>query len=104
MSSFPCIGCGACCKETDWLFEAGFPVENGVCAHLIDDKCSIYETRPDVCRVDLMGERVGMTKRDNYERTAVCCNRLMGREGVTQEMIEEALGAGEGLEPSTSAL
>ena len=104
MSSFPCIGCGACCKETDWLLDAGFPVENDACAHLIDDQCSIYETRPDVCRVDLMGDRLGMPKRENYERTAKCCNKLMGREGVTQDMIEEALEAGEGFEPSAFGL
>jgi Fe-S-cluster containining protein len=53
---FLCTRCGACCRSvslsslTAWLDRG-----NGICRHLDDETalCSIYENRPDVCRVDL---------------------------------------------------
>lgn len=50
--AWECNKCGACCKL------AGFIVKNlnrgdGVCKMLLDDNtCSIYETRPEICRVN----------------------------------------------------
>lgn len=58
----PCDGCTACCRsnygitytegDDKSLFnEHGLlPREDGVCGFLIDDKCSVYENRPKVCR------------------------------------------------------
>jgi len=52
MNEFRCDSCGLCCRQvTDGV---GLPHKNGVCAHLVDNKCSIYATRPDICRVDRM--------------------------------------------------
>lgn len=40
MTTFKCDGCGLCCKAIN-------------CKHLTEDnKCSIYDTRPDICNVD----------------------------------------------------
>lgn len=40
MDTFKCDGCGLCCKSVN-------------CEHLTtDNKCSIYDTRPDICNVD----------------------------------------------------
>jgi Fe-S-cluster containining protein len=55
MTPFPCTQCGLCCRnvhladETRHLDRGG-----GVCRHYADDAklCLIYETRPDICRVD----------------------------------------------------
>lgn len=55
-SDFPCTRCGACCRSvannstTDFLNRG-----DGVCKYLNDSTnlCSIYENRPDICRVDL---------------------------------------------------
>ena len=59
---FNCDGCGACCKLVpDHALKAfGLPVsENGGCGHLKPDmSCAIYESRPDVCNVRTMWEKV----------------------------------------------
>lgn len=60
-SSFPCSGCGACCKsillspKTAWLDRG-----DGVCKHFDDNGrvCTIYENRPDVCNVRKMYEKL----------------------------------------------
>lgn len=53
---FPCTRCGACCRNvslsplTAWLDKG-----DGVCYHLDVETnlCSIYEHRPEICRVDI---------------------------------------------------
>lgn len=53
---FPCTCCGACCRnvnlaaETRWLDRG-----DGCCLHYEERSklCSIYEVRPDICRVDV---------------------------------------------------
>lgn len=58
--TFPCNGCGACCKsvqlapETAWLDRG-----DGVCRHLDagSARCGIYDQRPEVCNVRGMYER-----------------------------------------------
>jgi Fe-S-cluster containining protein len=57
MSTFPCDNCGACCKfiglsdKTSWLDRG-----DGVCRHFdeINNHCSIYENRPEICNVKKM--------------------------------------------------
>ena len=47
-----CIKCAACCKLVkDQLPD--FAKEDGSCKYLVDNQCSIYDSRPDICRVDL---------------------------------------------------
>lgn len=61
----PCGDCNACCRSgfdisftphfdegREYLFVNGtLPKDSdGVCAHLIDDKCIVYDDRPAVCR------------------------------------------------------
>ncbi|WP_135458887.1 YkgJ family cysteine cluster protein [Vibrio echinoideorum] len=56
LSPFPCYSCGKCCsnvhlsQETERLDRG-----DGICRHLnIENKqCNIYDTRPDICRVEL---------------------------------------------------
>ncbi len=66
-----CNKCGKCCKEVaffvnkerfdiDWIQLHGFEVEDqgdkykikkqSICSKLVENKCSIYETRPEMCR------------------------------------------------------
>ncbi|MGL6233621.1 YkgJ family cysteine cluster protein [Aeromonas rivipollensis] len=52
---FPCTQCGLCCQhvrmsEHTIYLDRG----DGVCRHYsdADQLCSIYETRPDICRVE----------------------------------------------------
>jgi Fe-S-cluster containining protein len=53
-TKFPCDGCGACCRSVGHL--TMIPSTNGVCDHLFSNQCSIYDTRPEICRVDHMRE------------------------------------------------
>ncbi|MHA3114197.1 YkgJ family cysteine cluster protein [Acinetobacter sp. ANC 4193] len=60
MKSFPCTQCGACCRhinvsELTTYLDRG----DGICRHYDTSThlCSIYEQRPDVCRVDIYYEK-----------------------------------------------
>lgn len=53
---FPCYKCGLCCTHVN-LSEATRFLDrgDGTCSHYneIEKLCSIYENRPDICRVDM---------------------------------------------------
>jgi Fe-S-cluster containining protein len=98
---FPCTGCGACCRKVGVMinkarseeYEEGtigrlvqeFPFqynESGACAMLIDGKCSVYEDRPLICRVEDLGFKLGVNQRDWYKDNIVSCHELMEEEGI----------------------
>ncbi|WP_304350228.1 YkgJ family cysteine cluster protein [Comamonas testosteroni] len=57
MHSFPCTQCGLCCQRVHLSDETRFLDRgDGTCKHYeaASKKCSIYEERPDICRVDRM--------------------------------------------------
>lgn len=68
---FNCSGCGLCCKAIN-------------CQHLTsDNKCSIYDTRPDICSVDKGYEmyfRHTMSKKEWYALNYQACNDLQTQE------------------------
>lgn len=77
--AFPCSGCGACCRWTKALVAACMPVTaDGACVHLDGNRCSIYDRRPEICRV-----------RGDYEATAVICVALQVTEGLGSEWAPE---------------
>ena len=50
--------CGECCRHIDLISELSeFDSGNGICIHLKENICDIYENRPDLCRVDRMYEK-----------------------------------------------
>lgn len=52
---FSCTKCGECCRHIDKIPQlASFDSGNGICIYLKDNLCSIYNHRPDICRVDVM--------------------------------------------------
>ncbi|HHC6667723.1 TPA: YkgJ family cysteine cluster protein [Vibrio parahaemolyticus] len=56
LASFPCYSCGKCCSNVDLSQETKFLDRgDGICRHLNEDNkhCNIYESRPDICRVEL---------------------------------------------------
>ena len=88
--NFPCTGCGCCCRVISWADDVVvrddpdhplyFPYthKNGVCEKLIDNKCSVYETRPMMCRI----EESRPEKEDKinyYNRNIRACNMLIDR-------------------------
>lgn len=55
---FPCNSCGLCCKNIGHIVELeAYNNGDGACKFLINNKCSIYETRPLICRIDEMYEK-----------------------------------------------
>ena len=52
---FQCDKCGICCKLLKGIQQlAAFDRGDGVCIHLKNNLCSIYDTRPDICNVEKM--------------------------------------------------
>jgi len=54
-SPFPCNQCGLCCQRVDQSAETrGLDRGDGTCKHYdaVLKGCSIYQERPDICRVD----------------------------------------------------
>ena len=52
---FPCVQCGLCCCHVDIVPELqNYNRGDGVCCHLKDNMCEIYEQRPEICNVQAM--------------------------------------------------
>lgn len=79
---FLCTGCGLCCQRIADIEELkDYDLGNGVCKHLnhVNKKCEIYDTRPDICRVDKMYDLVyykDFTRENFYIENAKICNYL----------------------------
>lgn len=104
--SYPCVECGLCCRRVGAVVKnareevkkhngkvsslirdlAKFPYETdeqGVCSKLVDNKCSVYDKRPDVCSVDRSWKLYSKeTKEDYYKQNAEICNLLIKEAGL----------------------
>lgn len=77
MKTFECSQCGACCRAVN-------------CKHLDGNTCTIYETRPLVCRIDEGYEAhfVKIMSREQWHRlSADACKQLQERETSSQTAI-----------------
>lgn len=75
--SFPCTSCGICCTRVG-KFPTGedFALDNGRCRHLQpDNRCGIYESRPEICRVKDRAEKSAVPVEVYYKHFASICNR-----------------------------
>lgn len=92
---FECTRCGACCRSvahsplTQWL-DSG----DGVCRHLDrnSNMCLIYDSRPDVCRVDVQYVRF---YKDIYSWKRFCdlnrqCCEILQKRQAEQDAAKEA--------------
>ena len=79
--SFPCVKCGECCRNIDKIPQLkAFDMGNGICRYLVNNLCSIYETRPELCCIDLMYERYfkdKMTRDEYYQLNKEACEYLL---------------------------
>ena len=79
---FPCTSCGLCCQNISSVKELKkFDLGNGVCKYFdgISNQCTIYETRPDICRIDKMYQQkynIFFSKKEFYIKNAEVCNQL----------------------------
>lgn len=100
MESFPCSGCGCCCKRIDKLLNSlqffseedqeilNFPYKhkNGICENLNEqNECSIYENRPLICNVDKFAEYYNKEKKSFYLNTIEVCNEIMDEDNIDEK-------------------
>jgi Fe-S-cluster containining protein len=81
-TKFNCTSCGACCRKIGLI--PGFPTKpkpgTTECEHLTkDNRCAIYETRPALCRVDMMRPR-GLPIATWYAQNEAACRQLQESE------------------------
>ncbi|MBE5899890.1 MAG: YkgJ family cysteine cluster protein [Lachnospiraceae bacterium] len=80
-----CSQCGACCKhlEQSEIYKE-LDRGDGTCIYLADNKCSIYDERPLVCRVDdcyYIFFKDQMTLEEYYRLNYEACDLLKKKEG-----------------------
>lgn len=92
--TFPCTGCGGCCRMVGDILAhperqthpvmrravAEFPFESdvtGACVMLKDNKCSVYETRPLLCDVKALGELMQVDSAMWYRMNIAACNSII---------------------------
>jgi Fe-S-cluster containining protein len=61
-------------------FDKAFPFSatpEGHCEMLGDNnECLVYDTRPDVCRIDVMQTKYDIPEQEYFKLTAMVCNKL----------------------------
>ena len=82
---FRCSQCGKCCEKvyTSKLYSF-LADDTGKCKYLKDNKCSIYNRRTLICRVDAMYEHYykdSMTLKEFYELNYQACKFLKNEKG-----------------------
>lgn len=77
---FECKKCGECCRNLNLSSQySDLDRGDGVCKYLTGNLCSIYESRPIKCRVDLCYDlhfKNYMTKEEYYTLNYQACNKL----------------------------
>ncbi len=75
--TFNCTQCGACCKILPKYVAPELVGENGFCKHLKDNKCTIYENRPDICNHETMRANYPDLTKDEYDNMSmIACSEL----------------------------
>lgn len=77
---FPCDKCGECCRNLQMseLYK-GLDRGDGVCRYLDGNLCSIYQTRPLLCRIDESYDyffKDSMTRDEFYRANLQVCSEL----------------------------
>lgn len=76
---FPCSQCGECCKHIAGIPELEkYDNGSGMCIHLVNNLCSIYKERPQVCRGNYIYDTYfkGMPVKDFYEEMKKICSLI----------------------------
>ena len=87
---FPCTGCGLCCQNISTVEELKeFDLGTGICKYfdLITNSCMIYDSRPDICKVDTMFNlkyKKYFTKEEFYIENANVCNSLQEQYEINE--------------------
>lgn len=77
---FKCDCCGCCCRNLDKSeLYAELDRGDGICKHIRDNLCSVYENRPLLCRIDECYDLYfyKIMERDEYYRlNKIECQKL----------------------------
>ena len=78
---FNCDCCGICCKNIKYVSQLkSYDNGNGQCIYLgKDNKCSIYNNRPEICNVSIMYKKYYSsyyTEKEFYELNHKVCIKL----------------------------
>lgn len=81
---FECDKCGCCCRHLDKseLYKE-LDRGDGICRYLEGNICSIYETRPVLCRVDFSYDlyfKDYMDREEYYRLNRETCKKLKEEE------------------------
>ena len=93
---FSCTGCGACCRRVGKILpelkDKGIPFpyeakEDGSCEMLGEDnKCKVYDNRPDICIVEKQYKKVwkpkGVSRKEAFLQEAKICNIFVEEDGL----------------------
>ena len=96
--TFPCSGCGLCCQNISNIPElSAYNLGNGICQHfdMTKNECQIYDTRPNICRVEKMFElkyKKYFTKEVFYKENAKVCNTLQEKYGLNESFRINIIG------------
>jgi len=91
---YPCTKCGLCCRNVNrHPIYGALDRGDGICQHLEESTnlCSIYDERPEFCRIDLAYElhfKSTISKENYYVLNARACNQLQLEAGVTGFAVE----------------
>lgn len=81
---FKCDQCGECCRHLkDVSVYADLDRGDGVCKYLNDNLCSIYDTRPLLCRIDECFElffKEQYSLDEFYRLNTEICNQLKNKK------------------------
>jgi Fe-S-cluster containining protein len=105
---FPCTSCGLCCKKIASILSSvntkdidevkEFPykaLDNGTCEMYLDNKCSVYESRPNLCNVDYMAKKYSPHSYDDFIKLNIqVCNSMIKEEKLDEKfliVIEETI-------------
>lgn len=98
---FECSGCALCCrhlakaienvKAWDWAKKAAdeFPYKalaDGECEMLVDNRCSVYETRPLLCDIERAADELDLpfSKAEWFRLNAMACNSAIDEAGLAE--------------------
>lgn len=87
---FDCKQCGECCRHLYLVpgMEA-FDLGNGVCKHLNNNRCAIYNHRPNLCRGEYIYHKCyeGMDVDDYYRLLHKYCEIIRRRALECRKII-----------------
>jgi len=104
MTDFPCTSCGQCCRHMKNIISNSesfptvikdlidrFPYDtnpDGSCSKLNEEGlCSVYENRPIMCNVKLMGQLLHQDTTEWYRINAENCNKLINEANLDPKYL-----------------